>query len=212
MTQAARQQSTTNLVIKDLGRQEYEPLWRNMQSFTDTRGPSTPDELWFAEHPPVFTLGLNADPSHVLMPGDIPVVQTDRGGQVTYHGPGQLMIYPLIDLRRRSLGIRPLVTALEKTVVTLLADHDIAAVARPDAPGVYVDDRKVASVGLRVRRGASYHGMALNIDMDLEPFGRINPCGYQGLEVTSLRQLGVTDSRQEVMARVRDLLIENLVS
>ena len=183
-----------------------------MQSFTDTRGPSTPDELWFAEHPPVFTLGLNADPSHVLMPGDIPVVQTDRGGQVTYHGPGQLMIYPLIDLRRRSLGIRPLVTALEKTVVTLLADHDIAAVARPDAPGVYVDDRKIASVGLRVRRGASYHGMALNIDMDLEPFGRINPCGYQGLEVTSLRQLGVTDSRQEVMARVRDLLIENLVS
>ena len=159
------------------------------------RGPDTRDELWFTEHPPVFTLGLNADREHLLAPGDIPVVQIDRGGQVTYHGPGQLMIYPLIDLRRSGTGVRHLVTALEQCVVRLAAGHGIDAAARPEAPGVYVLGRKIASVGLRVRRGASYHGMALNIDIDLEPFSRINPCGYRGLEMTDLRRLGVTASR-----------------
>ena len=145
-----------------------------MQTLTDERTAETPDEIWFTEHPPVYTLGLNASREHLLAPGDIPVVQVDRGGQVTYHGPGQLMIYPLLDLRRAKLGVRDVVTALEKSVIDLLAAYDIGAIARKDAPGVYVDDRKVASVGLRIRRGASYHGMALNLDMDLEPFARID--------------------------------------
>lgn len=174
-----------------LGRRAYEPLWRAMQAFTETRGVDTADEIWLTEHPPVFTLGLNASREHLLDPGDIPVVQIDRGGQVTYHGPGQLMIYPLIDLKRSSLGIRELVTALEQSVVDLLSGHGVCARARPDAPGVYAGGSKVASVGLRVRRGASYHGMALNVDLDLEPFSRINPCGMRGLPVTDLTRLGV---------------------
>lgn len=161
-----------------------------MQQFTDARDDQTADEIWFTEHDPVFTLGVNTAPEHLLAPGDIPVVQIDRGGQVTYHGPGQLMIYPLIDLRRASLGVRDLVTALEQSVVELLDQHGIRARARADAPGVYVHGRKVASVGLRIRRGASFHGMALNVDMELEPFRRINPCGMQNLEVTDLKTLG----------------------
>lgn len=177
--------------VKDLGRRAYEPLWRAMQQFTETRASDTQDEIWLTEHPPVFTLGLNASREHVLDPGDIPVVQIDRGGQVTYHGPGQLMIYPLIDLKRAALGVRDLVTALEQSVVDLLRDEGVAASSRADAPGVYVDGRKVASVGLRVRRGASYHGMALNVDLDLEPFSRINPCGMRGLAVTDFTRLGV---------------------
>lgn len=177
--------------VSTLGRQSYEPLWRAMQAFTETRGPDTPDEIWLTEHPPVFTLGLNASREHLLDPGHIPVVQIDRGGQVTYHGPGQLMIYPLIDLKRAGLGIRELVNALEQSVVDLLRECGVSACARADAPGVYVDDSKVASVGLRVRRGASYHGMALNVDLDLEPFSRINPCGMRGLAVTDLAHLGV---------------------
>ncbi|HUD97376.1 MAG TPA: lipoyl(octanoyl) transferase LipB [Woeseiaceae bacterium] len=162
-----------------------------MQQFTELRGPETPDEIWFTEHPPVFTLGLNANREHLLSPGDIPVVQIDRGGQVTYHGPGQLMIYPLIDLKRAGLGIRDLVTGLEQSVIDLLRTFDVESRSRADAPGVYADGRKVASVGLRVRRGASYHGMALNVDLDLEPFSRINPCGMRGLAVTDLRRLNV---------------------
>ena len=173
------------------GRQDYVPLWREMQAFTDTRDDDTPDEIWFVEHPPVFTMGLNASEEHLLAPGDIPVVQIDRGGQVTFHGPGQLMVYTLIDLRRSNIGVRPLVSALEQSVVDLVADYDVAAVADPEAPGVYVDGDKLASVGLRVRRGSSFHGMALNVDIDLEPFSRINPCGYAELQMTDLRRLGI---------------------
>jgi lipoyl(octanoyl) transferase len=174
-----------------LGRQDYVPLWREMQKFTDERDKSTPDEIWFCEHPPVFTLGLNASKEHLLAPGDIPVVQIDRGGQVTFHGPGQLMIYPLIDIRRANIGVRTLVTALEQSVVDLAAEHDVAAAARADAPGVYVEGNKLASVGLRIRRGSSFHGMALNVDVDLEPVTRINPCGYAELKMTDLHRLGI---------------------
>lgn len=196
--------------VRNLGRQDYEPLWRAMQRYTDERDADSADEIWFTEHPPVFTLGLNASREHLLAPGDIPVVQIDRGGQVTWHGPGQLMIYPLIDIRRAGLGVRPLVTALEKAVIRLVAGHGIEAICRRDAPGVYVEGRKLASVGLRIRRGASYHGMALNIDADLEPFSRINPCGYQGLEVVNLRDLGIDTPRADVTSRLLDLLLEEL--
>lgn len=173
------------------GLQDYILLWREMQDFTDNRDETTPDEIWFTEHPPVFTMGLNASDKHLLAPGDIPVVQVDRGGQVTYHGPGQLMIYPLIDLRRSKIGIRKLVTALELSVVDFVAEHGVSAAARPDAPGVYVKNTKLASVGLRIRRGSSFHGMALNVDIDLEPFQRINPCGYAELEMTDLHRQGI---------------------
>jgi len=173
------------------GRQDYVPLWHEMQHFTDSRDENTPDEIWFCEHPAVFTLGLNAAKEHLLAPGNIPVVQIDRGGQVTFHGPGQLMIYPLIDIRRANIGVRQLVTALEQSVVDLVAEHDVEATPRADAPGVYVEDRKLASIGLRIRRGASFHGMALNVNVDLEPFSRINPCGYEELEMTDLHRLGV---------------------
>lgn len=198
------------IIIRALGRRDYEPLWREMQEFTDARTQDTPDELWFTEHPPVFTLGLNADRSHLLAPGDIPVIQVDRGGQVTYHGPGQLMIYPLIDLRRRGLGVRDLVTALEHSVVDVAEKFGIEAAARPDAPGVYVEGRKIASVGLRIRRGASFHGMALNIDVDLDPFGRINPCGFRDLEVSDLRRLGVTADRETIRLLVQEYLLKHL--
>ncbi len=196
--------------VRSLGRQEYEPLWRRMQAFTDTRTAETDDEIWFTEHPPIFTLGLNASREHVLSPGNIPVVQVDRGGQVTYHGPGQLMIYPLLDLKRARLSIRDLVTALEQSVVTLLAHYDIAAASRKEAPGVYVAGRKVASVGLRIRRGASYHGMALNVAVDLEPFSRINPCGYKDLELTDLHTLGVPASLAEIETKVLAHLLAGL--
>jgi len=173
------------------GRQDYVPLWREMQDFTDSRDEHTPDEIWFVEHPPVFTMGLNASEEHLLAPGDIPVVQIDRGGQVTFHGPGQLMIYPLIDLRRSNIGVRNLVTALEQGVIDLAAEYDIEAAARADAPGVYVKGDKLASVGLRIRRGSSFHGMALNVDIDLEPVTRINPRGYAELQMTDLHRLGI---------------------
>jgi lipoyl(octanoyl) transferase len=174
-----------------LGRQAYVPCWEAMQQFTNERDDETPDEIWFCEHPPVFTLGINAAQEHLLAPGDIPVVQIDRGGQVTYHGPGILMIYPLIDIRRARVGVRELVTALEQSVVDLVGEFGIAAAAKPEAPGVYVDGAKLASVGLRIRRGASFHGMALNVAADLEPFSRINPCGFQGLEMTDMQTLGI---------------------
>ncbi len=165
-----------------------------MQRFTDERDATTPDEIWFLEHPPVFTLGMNASRAHVLAPGDIPVVQIDRGGQVTYHGPGQLVVYPLIDLRRSGLGVRDLVTALERSVIELAAAAGVTAEARRNAPGVYVEGRKLASVGIRVRRGASYHGLAVNVRLDLEPFSRINPCGYEGLRMTQFSELGGPES------------------
>ncbi len=173
-----------------LGRCAYEPTWRAMQRYTQQRDADAPDQIWLLEHDPVFTLGMNADRSHVLAPGDIPVVQIDRGGQVTYHGPGQLVIYPLIDLRRAALGLRDLLTALERSVIDYAARFGIQARGRADAPGVYVGERKLASVGLRIRRGGSYHGLALNVAMDLEPFGRINPCGFAGLRMTQLCELG----------------------
>ena len=184
-----------------LGLREYVPCWEAMQRVTNERDASTPDEIWFCEHPPVFTLGLNAAKEHLLAPGDIPVVQIDRGGQVTYHGPGMLMIYPLIDIRRGQIGVRDLVTALEQSVVDLVADFDVEAVARPDAPGVYVDDAKLASIGLRIRRGSSFHGMALNVDGDLEPFSRINPCGFEGLEMVDLKRLGIGLTLEETADR-----------
>jgi lipoyl(octanoyl) transferase len=198
------------LIVRQLGRQEYEPLWRRMQAFTDERDETTSDELWFTEHPPVFTLGVNAAREHILAPGDIPVVQIDRGGQVTYHGPGQLMVYPLIDLRRRGLGVRDLVTALEESVVDLLAAADIEARAKKDAPGVYVGDIKVASVGLRIRRGCSFHGMALNVDVDLEPFSRINPCGFANLELTDLKRLDAGDDLALVSGRLLRYFAERI--
>jgi len=178
------------VILRWLGRVDYEPTWRAMQRFTDERGPDTPDVIWLLEHPPVFTLGLAADPSHVLAPGDIPVVQIDRGGQVTYHGPGQLVAYPLVDVKRLGISVRGLVTALERAVIDYVAGFGITAVGRRDAPGVYVDGRKLAALGLRIRRHASYHGLALNVDMDLAPFSRINPCGMAGLEITQLKDLG----------------------
>jgi lipoyl(octanoyl) transferase len=174
------------VIVRRLGLVEYEPTWRAMQRFTDSRGDATPDEIWLLEHPPVFTLGLNASREHLLAPGDIPVVQIDRGGQVTYHGPGQLVIYPLINLRRRRLGVRELVVALENSIVDYAAELGIAAAGSREAPGVYVAGAKLASVGLRIRRGASYHGAALNVSLDLEPFTRINMCGYRELKATRL--------------------------
>jgi lipoyl synthase len=177
-------------IIRHLGRVQYESTWRAMQRFTAERGPETPDEVWLLEHPPVFTLGMNASRAHLLTPGDIPVVQIDRGGQVTYHGPGQLVVYPLLDLNRLGLGIRDFVSALERAVIDLSAQFGIKADCRRNAPGVYVGAAKLASVGVRVRRTGSYHGLAVNVAMDLEPFSRINPCGYAGLEMTQLSELG----------------------
>ncbi|MDH4259698.1 MAG: lipoyl(octanoyl) transferase LipB [Gammaproteobacteria bacterium] len=189
-----------------LGGVDYAPTWRAMQSFTDERNATTPDEVWFLEHGPVFTLGLNGKREHLLAPGDIPVVGIDRGGQVTYHGPGQLVVYPLIDLRRRGIGVRQLVVALESAVIALAAAHGIAAAGRRDAPGVYVEGCKLASLGLRIRRGCSYHGLALNVDMDLEPFGRINPCGMAGLEMTQLATLGVAGDVHEIALELAPML------
>ncbi|HRX69613.1 MAG: lipoyl(octanoyl) transferase LipB [Candidatus Competibacteraceae bacterium] len=179
------------IFFRRLGRCEYLPVFDAMRAFTDARDADTIDELWQVEHPPVFTQGLAGKAEHLLSPGNIPVIKVDRGGQVTYHGPGQVVIYCLLDVRRLRLSVRGLVTALEQSVIELLAAHRITAQARPDAPGVYVDGAKIASLGLRIRQGRSYHGLSLNVDMDLEPFGRINPCGYPGLRVTQLRDLGV---------------------
>jgi len=194
------------VITRWLGRVDYAPTLAAMQRFTDERNAETADEIWLLEHPPVFTLGMAADRAHVLAAGDIPVVQTDRGGQVTYHGPGQLVVYPLVDIRRSGVSVRALVQHLEQSVIELLRPHGIAAQGRRDAPGVYVQGRKLASVGMRIRRGASYHGLALNVDMDLEPFSRINPCGMAGLEVTQLATLGVSGSVQEISERIAPLL------
>ena len=177
-------------LLRDLGRQPYEPVWRAMQRFTDARDADTPDELWLVEHDPVFTLGQAGKPEHVLMPGDIPVLHVDRGGQVTYHGPGQLVLYPLLDLKRLKIGVRDYVQRIEQVVIDTLADWNIEGARRDGAPGVYVNGAKVAALGIRVRRGCAFHGLAFNIDMDLSPFLRINPCGYEGLRVTSMVDLG----------------------
>jgi lipoic acid synthetase len=187
--------------VRWLGRVEYEPTWREMQRITDSRDADTPDEIWLLEHPPVFTLGMNADAGHVLAAGDIPVIKIDRGGQVTYHGPGQLVVYPLIDIRRAGLGVRDLVTAMERAVIDYCASLGIEAECRKGAPGVYVAGRKIGSVGIRIRRGASYHGLAFNVDMDLEPFQRINPCGYAGLQMTQLADLEQRGATVESVGR-----------
>lgn len=198
------------LHIHHMGRRAYEPVWHAMRDFTAERRPSTVDEFWLVEHPSVFTLGQAGQLEHVLAAGDIPVVRTDRGGQVTYHGPGQIVLYTLIDMRRRKLGVRTLVDALELSVIRFLSDHGISAESRPDAPGVYVQERKIASLGLRIRRGCSYHGLAFNLDMDLEPFNRINPCGFPGLGVTCLSDFGVRLSWHEsalaLSAQLADIL------
>ena len=183
--------------IKDLGLVDYQSTVNAMQSFTLERDAETEDELWLLEHHPVFTQGANGDPSHILLDSSIPVVTTDRGGQVTYHGPGQLVVYTLVDIRRAKMGVRQMVTHLEQTVTNILAHYDIDAYARPDAPGVYVDEQKIASLGLRVKRGACYHGLSLNIDMDLVPFSYINPCGYAGMEVIDMTSLGIDISMSE---------------
>ena len=196
--------------LRWLGRVDYEPTWHAMQSFTEQRDPQTRDQIWFLEHPPVFTLGMNGKREHVLAPGDIPLVQIDRGGQVTYHGPGQLVVYPLIDVRKLGIGVRQLVVALENAVIATVAEHAIEASGRRDAPGVYVDGKKLASIGLRIRRGSSYHGLALNVAMDLEPFQRINPCGFAGLQVTDLRTLGVDASVEQIARALAPHLLREL--
>lgn len=180
-----------NILVRNLGVCDYAPVWQAMRAFSAARAPATPDEIWLLQHAPVFTLGLNAKPGHLVSPGAIPVLQSDRGGQVTYHGPGQLVCYTLLDLRRRGLGVRPLVGALEQAVIAVLAGYGITGRTRADAPGVYVNGAKIAALGLRVRQGRSYHGLSLNVAMDLAPFERIHPCGYPGLRVTDLRSLGV---------------------
>ncbi|MGB7801053.1 lipoyl(octanoyl) transferase LipB [Buttiauxella sp.] len=199
--------SQDTIQIRQLGLQPYEPVSLAMHEFTDTRDETTADEIWLVEHERVFTQGQAGKAEHVLVPGDIPVIQSDRGGQVTYHGPGQQVMYVLLNLKRRKLGVRELVTILEQTVVNTLAELGIEAYPRADAPGVYVDGRKICSLGLRIRKGCSFHGLALNIDMDLSPFLRINPCGYAGLEMTQVSSL-----RPGVLPEdVQPLLINNFI-
>jgi lipoyl(octanoyl) transferase len=199
-------QPSQPLIIRNLGQRDYVPVWREMQAFTAARTQDTPDELWIVEHPPVFTLGLNGKTQHLLSPGDIPVIEVDRGGQVTYHGPGQLVVYTLLDIQRRHLGVKELVRGIEQAIIALLADYDIQAEGRVDAPGVYVAGAKIAALGLRIKKGRTYHGLALNISMDLEPFRHINPCGYVGMSVTQTRDLGITASLPEL----RDQLLAHL--
>ena len=177
------------LIVRDLGLQDYKPIWTSMQKFTAERDETTPDELWCLEHPPIFTMGLNAKDKHLLTRSDIPVINIDRGGQVTYHGPGQLVIYTLLDLARLKIGVKELVTIIEKSIIQLLAQHGIQAQGKENAPGVYVNDAKIAALGLRIKRNYSYHGLSLNLDMDLTPFQQINPCGYAGMPVTQLTNL-----------------------
>jgi len=190
------------LVVRRLGRGEYSTTWQAMQAFTAQRGPDTADELWLLEHPPVFTLGLAGRRSHILRASDVPIIASDRGGQVTYHGPGQIVAYLLLDLRRRGYGVRELVQRMEQAVIDLLADYGIEGRRRDKAPGVYVAEKKIAALGLRIRQGRSYHGLALNVDMDLAPFTWIDPCGYPGLEVTQLRDLGVAEPLPAVAERL----------
>jgi lipoyl(octanoyl) transferase len=194
-------------VVRRLGLEDYETVWRQMKEFSLARTAATPDELWQVEHPAVYTLGLGARPAHLPRTDNgIPVVKTDRGGQITYHGPGQVVVYALLDLRRRALGVRPLVRKLEQAVIELLRTHGVEAVGREDAPGVYVNGAKIAALGLRIRNGCSYHGVSLNVDVDLAPFEAIDPCGYPGMRVTRTRDLGIVESRQHIA----DALLEQL--
>jgi lipoyl(octanoyl) transferase len=201
---------TGPLIIRQLGLQPYAPVWQQMQDFTRSRGADTPDEIWLLEHQRVFTQGRAGKAEHVLAAGDIPVVPVDRGGQVTYHGPGQLVGYLLIDLKRRNLGIRPLVTKIETAIIGTLADYGVTGHLQAKAPGVYVAGAKIASLGLRICRGCSFHGLALNVDMDLEPFARINPCGYKSMRMTQLKDLAGAVAMTEVMAKLADQLVAEL--
>ncbi len=196
-----------SLVIRQLNTMDYSQVWHAMKDFTDSRDNSVADELWLVEHPPVFTQGQAGKAEHLLVPGDIEVVKVDRGGQVTYHGPGQQVVYFMINLRRKKIGVRQLVTLIENSIVAALADYNIAAYAKADAPGVYVDEKKVASLGLRVRKGCSFHGLAINVNMDLSPFLRINPCGYAGLEMVQTADLqGPQDTTSASTALVKHLI------
>jgi len=201
-----------NLIeVKYLGTSDYRQTWDEMKDFTNRRDSKTPDELWITEHDPVFTQGLNGSAEHVLDVGDIPLVQIDRGGQITYHGPGQLVLYCLLDITRLGLGVKSLVGKIEESVIDLLHGYRMTAHTRLGAPGVYVDRAKIAALGLRIRKGCCYHGLSLNVGMDLEPFSRINPCGYQGLAVTQLREFGVTDNVEQVGYRLAEILTGNLI-
>lgn len=188
MTENCLRQPTKGLIVCDLGEQDYHSIWQKMQTYTNERDADTPDVLWLVEHPPVYTQGQAGKPEHLINANEIPVVKTDRGGQITYHGPGQLVAYPLLDLKRLGIGVRDLVTLIENSVIELLKEYGITSAAKQDAPGVYVDGKKIASLGLRVRRGCSFHGVAINVDMDLSPFHGINPCGYAGLEMTDIKR------------------------
>lgn len=197
-------------LVRRLGTVAYEPTWRAMQAFTDQRGPETPDEFWLLQHPPVFTLGRAGRREHLLAPGDIPVVAVDRGGQVTYHGPGQIVLYTLVDLRRLGIGVRTLVQTLEAATMDVLGAHGVAAAPREGAPGVYVGEAKIAALGLRVRRGCSFHGLALNVDCELAPYDRIDPCGYRGLRVTRTRDEGIAAGADAIGEALLDALCDRL--
>ncbi|WP_448131372.1 lipoyl(octanoyl) transferase LipB [Stutzerimonas chloritidismutans] len=201
---------TLEVGVRELGQIEYRTAWQAMQHFTSTRDADSGDEIWLLQHPPVFTQGQAGKAEHLLFPGEIPVVQVDRGGQVTYHGPGQLVGYLLLDVRRLGIGVRELVNRIEQSLIDLLAGYGVDAAAKADAPGVYVNGAKIASLGLRIRNGRSFHGLALNVDMDLEPFRRINPCGYAGLPMTQLRDLIGPIDISEVADRLRDHLVRQL--
>ncbi|MEW6313804.1 MAG: lipoyl(octanoyl) transferase LipB [Pseudomonadota bacterium] len=200
-------------LIRHFGLLEYQPTWRAMQDFTAARDPDTPDEAWLLQHPPVYTLGLNGKPEHLLRADTgIPVVKVDRGGQITYHGPGQIIVYLLLDLQRQGLGVRALIRRMEQAVLDLLAGYGIAAELKAGAPGVYVREAKIAALGLRVKRGCCYHGLALNVDMNLAPFAAINPCGYQGMTVTQMRDLGIADSVDTIGERLLEKLLQTITS
>lgn len=198
------------LHIRHLGRQDYASVWHAMQHYTDNRDEHSQDEIWVVEHAPVFTQGQAGKSEHILNPGDTPVIQVDRGGQVTYHGPGQLVIYPLIDIKRLKIGVRQLVTHIEQSIINMLTRYNIAAYAKADAPGVYVEERKIASLGLRIRKGCSFHGLALNVDMDMSPFQRINPCGYAGMEMIQCKPLNGPQSVEEAGEQLVETLSQEL--
>ena len=210
MFAALRMTAYKTITVRQLGRQPYQPVFDAMKAFTDGRDNSSGDEIWLVEHDPVFTQGQAGKAEHVLMPGEIPVVQVDRGGQVTYHGPGQIVAYPMVDLRRQGLGVRQLVSAIEQSIVETLAPYGIVAAPKADAPGVYVNGDKIASLGLRVRKGKSYHGLAFNIDMDLSPFARINPCGYAGLQMVQMKDL--VQGEMPAYRTVEELLLDRMVA
>lgn len=199
-------------IIRNLGLQPYEPIWRAMQTFTQERTDNTQDEIWLLEHSPVYTLGLNGKMEHVLNPENIPVINSDRGGQVTYHGPGQAIVYTLLDLKRLQLGVRPLVTLLEQAMITTLAQFDITATAKTEAPGVYVNNKKIGSIGIRIRRNCSYHGLSLNNNMDLAPFDRINTCGFKDLQVTQLADFGINIGTGELAVQIARNIDNALIS